>query len=83
MVLEAIQPNITEVLGVADFISSTKAAKILEVSNRAITEWCKDGTIEGAEKLDESISNSPWLIPMASFAKFKKEREKRQKAKGE
>jgi hypothetical protein len=83
MVLEIVGgSHNTEVLGVAEFISSTKAAKILGVSSRAITEWCKDGTIEGAEKLDEDIYNSPWLIPEDSFLKYKREREERLKKKG-
>ncbi len=48
-------------------VGVTKAAKLLNFSDRQIRRWCEDGTLEGA---NQEQRNSKWLIPVASLGKL-------------
>ena len=41
-----------------DYMTTKQAAKIWQISDRRVLQYCNDGRIEGAEKMGNT-----WLIP--------------------
>lgn len=74
--LNTVKPNhlTMEALDVAGFISSSEAAKRLNVTSRSITRWIESGKFPGAFKANPSVKNSPFLIPLDVFEEFEASR---------
>jgi hypothetical protein len=59
-----------------EFITSSEAARRLNVSPRTITRWVRQGLFSGAFPLNPHAEKSPYLIPVSAIEAFEEKRQK-------
>ncbi len=54
------------------FLTAAEVAKRFNVTSRTVVRWIEDGSLPGATKINPSVPNSPFLIPVDSVAALTK-----------
>jgi hypothetical protein len=57
-----------------DFLTAPQVAQMLRVTSASINNWCKEGLLPGAYKINPTRPKSRWRIPRGAVDLFKQKR---------